>query len=331
MHAGADLEPEHPDGAHDLDRASGGRRGPLEGREEPVAGGAHLPPAMPREHRPNRVVVSLQRSLPRDVTELGRSIGRRLDVREQHRRQPATRHDGMPLELAEERGDRVHHRLGGLSRDPVILARKHYQPGIADPLGRRCQELDGHQAVALTVHHQRRHADGGQHLPDVQPEAHLHQRTDGPRADARALDPADPLQERRITGSRRVHLARIAQRDFPRSPAGRGPLDVVLPTGTVFLPDVGPRRVQDQPAHAIGVGGCEQHGDLTPLGEPEHHRPGRTGVVEDHAEILCEHLGGREILRGEAIGEPDAPPVDRDHAPELAETLAPIRLDGIVP
>ena len=65
------------------------RAGPVERREEPVAGGVDLPSAEARQLRPHDTVVTLDELMPLAVAELDRLLRRADDVREEHGREHA--------------------------------------------------------------------------------------------------------------------------------------------------------------------------------------------------------------------------------------------------
>jgi hypothetical protein len=74
--AGADLEAEASQGVTDAHGAADGAGRAVEGREEAVAGGAYLSPAVTRDLLADGRVVALEKIAPGAVTERDRSLGR---------------------------------------------------------------------------------------------------------------------------------------------------------------------------------------------------------------------------------------------------------------
>src|SRR4029077_9918809 len=104
MHARPDLEAKPTDLVDDRARAADGPSGPVEGREEPVAGRVLLLAAIARELAPHERVMAFEELPPSTVAELGRHRARAHDVGEQHGREHRVGNLGDRLHRAQPVG-----------------------------------------------------------------------------------------------------------------------------------------------------------------------------------------------------------------------------------
>src|SRR5207253_6803113 len=86
MHPRPDLQAERQHGLGDGLRAPDGPSRPVEGGEEPIAGGVDLPPSEPFDQGTNSLVMGIEQFSPAAIPQRGRLLRRANDVSEQNGR-----------------------------------------------------------------------------------------------------------------------------------------------------------------------------------------------------------------------------------------------------
>ena len=150
-------------------------RGPVEGREEPVARGIDLAPVEAGELASHRGMVLLEQVAPAPVAELGGLLGRADEIGEQHRRQHAI---GRPPPRVARSGTRGSPRRVVIGIEPGTWSSPgsstYFAPGIRR--ARIAGVLDVADLVVRRVDDQRRHVDRRHDVADVDVEGHAHER-----------------------------------------------------------------------------------------------------------------------------------------------------------
>ena len=81
----------------------------------------------------------------------------------------------------------------------------------------------------------------------------------------------------------------------------------------------GVQRVEDQAFDPFRMGRSEEHDRLRPLVRGEDRRALGSDRVQDHTEVVGDHLEGRQVLGREPVGDPAAAAVHDDEPAERAQ------------
>ena len=188
-----------------------------------------------------------------------------------------------------------------------------------DCLGDIAAGPDRLDLVAGAVEDECRDADGGKQPPDVHVAEHLLLRVVCAGARADTLEPREPCDLARVAGQRgskeRQDLLGVA----PRAPAVEGGIQVLLPLLLGPLPRVvgrlrAARRdgVKDESAHPLRIRRRQHRAQGTRVRIPEQHRPLRANCVQHGQKIVGQVLERWQVVRGVAIRDAGATPVDDD-------------------
>ena len=320
--ARANLEPELAHAVHDRVRAANRPRGPVERREETVAGGVLLVAAEPGQLAPHEGVVPVEQLPPGVVAESSGPLGRTDDVREHQRRE-----HGVGNFRCDLSGHEALDLLGELRRQedaPPIVPGDSLRPRGRNAL----RDVERVRLVVLpfAVEHDRRHPHRRQNLTEVGiTPGSVH----GVR-DRRARTDANPVHEplalfwarherRRIPGQ---HLVAELLRAPPVAERG----ERLLPFPHVVLRKMNDRVEERERARPLRIRRREERRHRTTVLRAEKHRARRPDGVEDGAHVVHACLQCGELPA--VVGEARPPLVEQDHAERSREALveaAPVR------
>ena len=166
----------------------------------------------------------------------------------------------------------------------LSLALELHVARARDALGDVARVLDLDEGVVAAVHHERRHADRGQHVAHVELADQVEDAPDRPRAGRQPLEPAGPLHEAGIVACG-CGATPPATSPSPQCSTRWSMLAVALLGGpgplVVRAPRWRGRRWRTGPARsiAVGVGGREQRRHRPALERAADRRPLRAGGV----------------------------------------------------
>jgi hypothetical protein len=279
---------------------------------------------VPAELTADDRVVALEQIPPPDVPEPCRELGRADDVSEQDRGEHA-----LGRRSAREAGDealgRGHRRLVDVIADPGVDAPEWGQIddlGAPDPL----------RGVARGAwdrwprKDERRHADGGEDVANVQLHRGPERREGRTRAQAAAHVPHEPVPEGNIVGDLRSPLAREALQVGPLTPAGPDLGKLLAP----LLRGRGPRvvrgpgppdpRINKSKAQApIRVRCREEHAQAGARAAAPQHGALGAGRIHDSSDIV--HGRVERLHLANTVGQACPALVEHQHAPECGQTF----------
>ena len=332
MHAGAGVEAERPERAHDRRRAADRARGAVERGERPVARRLELMAAEPGQLSANHLVVALDELEPGTVAALGGRLRRTDDLGDEQRHQGSIPVHGERCRAAfgEERLDGVEDLIR-VDRDEVIGSGQLDEAGAGDPLGDVATFLDPHVEVGAAVHDESRDADRRQQRADVDPRVHLHQRLDCARAGGGAATLAPPARHRLVgRGAHALHVGLEGPVALQSFDVGGPHLSRRRP-GVVVV-GVDPFRVcpvEDERARPLGIGRGEEDRHRRALGVPEQDGAAAVDRIHDRAHVVHARLEVGHA--GWPVGQTGAALVEPDQACDRAEPFEEVRVARLLP
>ncbi len=236
------------------------------------------------------------------------------------------------------RNSSISSRASVLVAEPghVVGARQLDDLRAGDPLADEATGL--REDLVGAVEHERRHADGGQDVADVDHRAHARERRRGSRASRAERSPRVSLDELFVVRDRGRQLMQQGP-DEVGSPAFEDRalqvLDLLVRRADrVVRRPASPCRAahhHERPG-PLGVGGREQRAHRPALGVAQDGGALHADVVHDGAHVVHAGLERREVVGLDPVGEPDPPLVEEDQARErrepLVETLDRLDLRG---
>ena len=309
----------------------------VKGGEEAVAGRVHLLAAEAPQLRADGLVMLLKQLAPGAVPQLGRSRGGADDVREENRREDAVR-----LGLPRLPFDNLFLEAFELGKEPVGVADlrgevtpgQFHQAGAGNVLRQVSPVPDVHELVVRSLHDQGRDPNQGQYVADVHVEVHPQVGSRRARADAESDDSrkALPFLLRRA----RRATSKPLGGSFAIAPTPHGFLNPSLPLGSRRKPgklrapdEARPRVDQDEGSRSLGIRGCEQRAEWTPVSEPTKDCTLHTCGVHDRADVVHARLERRRP--DNAVGHAGSSLVEQEQAAERSEPTEEPSLRRVLP
>src|SRR2546423_484745 len=195
--AGSDVEVGLEEPIADGDGAADSARGPIEGGQEPIAGGADLLSAKSRELATYQRVMLLEEVAPGMVTERCRALGGADDVGKEDGGEHPIGLGGRP-DAGEELFDLVDHLALVANKRKVVRPGKLEEPGIRDSSRDVATLFDVRVEVTGAVEDERRHANRGKDVADVDLRVHPGERQRGAGTRRKPQVGGQPPPEARI-------------------------------------------------------------------------------------------------------------------------------------
>ncbi len=124
-------------------------------RTDPLKGSEHTRPSAPNRQTPGGNLVQVGRNQPLRMADLPSASGRDRCVHGSHQR-PGRFREGAVIATdgsntaARRQPDRVHHHIGAVPRDPVVVLSQRaslLEHDVEHGVGRRCGERSGHSVT----------------------------------------------------------------------------------------------------------------------------------------------------------------------------------------